>query len=179
MDLIEKATQIAVKAHHGQTRKTDATPYIVHPVAVALLLARHGFDDAVIAAAFVHDVVEDTEITLDEIQNELGKEVASLIAPLTHDSSLSWEDKKLGYIEMVRIANERVKAIATADKISNAQSLLEAYEINGSEIWKYFNARRDKKIWFERSMLSMLQETWKHPLVDEYASLVRKVEILV
>ncbi len=177
--LIEKAMTLAERAHAGQTRKEAPIPYIVHPVSVALILARHGFSDEVVAAALVHDVVEDTPVSADEIRAELGEEVAELVAPVTHNDSLSWDEKKKAYIEAVRQAPEGVKALSVADKIANAHSLLTAYEEQGIGVWKYFNAGRDKKLWFENAMLEMLQETWKHPLVDEYAALVAQLNQLV
>jgi (p)ppGpp synthase/HD superfamily hydrolase len=179
MDLIQAATALALKAHEGQTRKESEVPYIVHPIAVALILAKHGFSEEVIAAGLVHDVVEDTSVTEEELRENLGDAVADLVAPVTHDSSLSWEEKKLGYIASVRLASDGVKAIATADKIANAKSLLQAHEAEGSLVWGFFNASREKKIWFEEAMLAMLQDTWEHPLVYEYAEYVSKIKQLV
>ncbi len=176
--LVEKAMALAERAHVGQVRKESSMPYIVHPVAVALILARHGFSDTVLAAALVHDIVEDTSVSADEIRAELGGKVAELVAPLTHDDSLSWDDKKKSYIETVRKASENVKAISVADKIANARSLLAAYEEQGTAIWKHFNRGRDKKMWFENAMLTMLHESWQHPLVDEYAALVARMGAL-
>lgn len=173
--LLNRAVAFAVRAHEGQKRKEGDTPYIVHPVEVALILAQRGFSDTVLAAALVHDVVEDTPITLAQVQDELGEEVAKLVAPLTHDGSLAWEEKKKAYIETIRAASDAVKAISTADKIANAHSLLAAHEAQGKEIWTRFNRGRDKKIWFENAMLAMLRESWKHPLVDEYAELVAQL----
>ncbi len=176
--LIEKATALAVRVHADQKRKESDRPYIVHPVAVALILARHGFSETVIAAAVVHDVVEDTPITASELRAELGDAVAELVASITHDDALSWEDKKKAYIEAVRVGSEDVKAIAVADKIANAQSLLAGYEAQGVRMWEHFNSGRDKKLWFENAMLAMLQETWQHPLVEEYAALVAQMNAL-
>jgi guanosine-3',5'-bis(diphosphate) 3'-pyrophosphohydrolase len=179
MNLIQAAADLALKAHEGQTRKESKVPYIVHPIAVALILAKYGFSEEVIAAALVHDVVEDTSVTQEELRETLGDAVANLVASVTHDSSLSWEEKKLGYIESVRSASDDVKAIATADKIANAGSLLQAYEDMGSEVWGLFNAGKDKKIWFEEAMLEMLRDTWNHPLVQEYEEYVFKMKQLV
>lgn len=174
--LLSRATALAMRAHEGQMRKEAPVPYLVHPVEVAIILARHGFSDAVLAAALVHDVVEDTPMTLQEVQDQLGNEVAELVVPVTHDDTLPWEEKKKAYIESVRAASEEVKAISVADKIANARSLLAAYEEQGAAVWKCFNRGREKKMWFENAMLTMLQESWRHPLVDEYAELVRRME---
>lgn len=178
MTLIEKADQLAARAHAGQTRKEKDVPYITHPRAVAALLQKHGFSDTVIAAALVHDTVEDTPVTMEEIRRELGDEVAALIEPVTHDDSLLWEEKKQKYIDTVRAASAEVKAISVADKIHNAESFLAGYEEQGKAVWKYFNRGRDKKIWFEEAVLKMLRETWRHPMVEEYAVLVEKMKKL-
>ncbi len=176
--LVEKAIALALRAHEGQMRKEAPTPYIVHPVRVALLLARYGFSDEVIAAGLVHDVVEDTPVSLDDVRRELGDAVADLVAPVTHDDTLPWEEKKRAYIEAVRVAPEDAKAIATADKIANAESLIAAHAREGNAVWNYFNAGREKKVWFEESMLAMLHESWQHPIVDAYAQMVAQVEAL-
>ena len=177
-NLVERAMAIAVSAHEGQMRKEADVPYIVHPVSVALVLARNGFPDTFVAAALVHDVVEDTSVSLEELRSLLGDEVANIVAPVTHDDTLPWEEKKRAYIEEVRKASLGAKAISLADKISNAHSLLAAYKVQGSAIWKHFNAGREKKLWFERAMLDMYRETWEHPMVEEYALLVSEMDAL-
>lgn len=176
--LIERATALAMRAHTGQMRKEAPMPYIVHPIAVGLILARHGFSDAVIAAALVHDVIEDMNVTEEELRRELGDKVADLVAPVTHDNTLSWEEKKKAYVETVRNARNEVKAISLADKIANAHSLIAAHKAQGAAIWKYFNAGREKKLWFEHMMLAMFRESFDHPMVEEYAMLAAEMDAL-
>lgn len=178
MTLIERADQLAARAHEGQTRKESNVPYITHPRAVAEKLKEYGFSDTVLAAALVHDVVEDTPLTIGEVRQELGDDVARLVEPVTHDDSLSWEEKKQKYIDTVRAASDEVKAISTADKIHNAESFIAGHRAQGSNMWKHFNRSKDKKLWFEEAMLKMLKETWQHPLVDEYAVLVEQMKKL-
>ncbi|MHB1117951.1 MAG: HD domain-containing protein [Minisyncoccota bacterium] len=177
--LIERAIALAVRAHAGQMRKEAPMPYIVHPIEVGLILSRHGFSDMVIASGIVHDVVEDTSVTAEELRRELGDEVADLVAPVTHDDTLSWEEKKKAYIESVRNASDEVKAISLADKIANAYSLIEAHKNQGPAIWRHFNAGREKKLWFERAMLEMFRASWSHTMIDEYENLVQRMEQLV
>lgn len=179
LSLLERAARMAAIAHKDQVRKEGGTPYIVHPFMIALRLMGSGFPEPVIAAALVHDVPEDTDVTLDVLQAELGDEVADIVRAVTNDDSLSWEEKKVAYIESVRQGPEGAKAVATADKIHNAESLLAAHARLGTSLWDNFNAGRDKKIWFEEKMLAMLKESWQHPLVDEYEALVRKMQTLV
>jgi (p)ppGpp synthase/HD superfamily hydrolase len=176
--LVEKATRLAAVAHKDQMRKDGPYPYIEHLIAVALLLTKYEFSDAVVAAGLAHDVVEDTAVSAEQLRAELGDEVADIVASVTNDDTLGWEDKKKKYIETVRAGSVGAKAVATADKIANARSLLVAYGTQGLEVWNYFNAGKEKKEWFETAMLKMLQETWQHPLVDEYAKLVEEMEAL-
>lgn len=171
-NIIEKAAKISVIAHSGQTRKDDGSPYIVHPFVVALKLMKYNFPDAVIAAALMHDVLEDTDFSEEEFKKELGEEVLEIVKPLTEDKSLPWEERKKKYVESLRGSREEVKAIAVADKIHNLESLLAVYEAQGNEIWKKFNRGKEQKIWFENEVLKMFKETWKHPLIEEYEYLL-------
>jgi (p)ppGpp synthase/HD superfamily hydrolase len=174
--LLETATRIAVRAHASQKRKEGNLPYISHPVMVALKIAKYDFSDEVIAAALVHDVLEDTDFGAGNLKNELGEEVFEIVQAVTNDDTLSWEDKKLHYIETVRNGPEGAKAVATADKVHNMESLLLAYGEQGPAIWEHFNAGKEKKIWFEEEMLKMLKRTWQHPLVHEYQILLDELK---
>lgn len=178
MPEIEKAIAFALRAHEAQTRKESDMPYIVHPLAVALILARAGFENRVLIAAILHDVIEDTAVTSEELTEAFGREVAEIVTALSHDDTLPWKEKKSAYIECVRIATAEVKAVATADKIANAESLIAAHAKEGDRIWNYFNAGRDAKLWFEESMLAMLKETWDHPLVRAYEQCVETMKAL-
>jgi (p)ppGpp synthase/HD superfamily hydrolase len=178
LSLIERAARIAAIAHKEQLRKGEDIPYIVHPFMIAILLTSYEFPEPVIAAALVHDVLEDTDFPEVQLRKEMGEEVMTILAAVTNDDSLSWEGKRKKYIETVRAGSDGVKAVATADKIHNAQSLLAGAAKQGPDVWHNFNAGREKKLWFENEMLSMLQETWRHPLVDEYAALVAEMNKL-
>lgn len=178
VDVIERAVRIASVAHRSQVRKDGDMPYISHPVMVAIKLLKSGFDDDVVAAALVHDVLEDTEYPAIKLKEELGDNVFNMVKALTHDDSLSWEEKKVKYVESIRVSDDNVKAISIADKIHNAESLLVAYDERDKDVWKMFNRGRDKKIWFEREMLKVFKETWKHPLIDEYEKLIEEIESL-
>jgi len=176
--LLNTAARIAAVAHRNQVRKQEDVPYSMHPTAVALTLAMHGFPEEVIAAALVHDVLEDTDYPEELMRVELGEKVMAIVDAVTNDDSLPWEEKKMKYIESVRTGPEGAKAVAVADKIHNAEDLLEGYQKQGSDIWTHFNRGKDKKIWFEEAMLAMVKDTWNHPLVDEYASLVERLKTL-
>ena len=176
MDITEKAIQIAVNAHKDQVRKSDGTPYIVHPFMVARILDKYGFDDVIIAAAVTHDVLEDTSVTKAQFRAELGDKVLEIVESVSEDKSLKWEDRKVAYIETVKQGSEGTKAVSVADKIHNLKSLIDGYHKQGPMIWKKFNRGKTKKMWFERSLCNALKKTWSHPLLDEYEQLLLIVE---
>jgi len=167
-----------LKAHGQQVRKTDGSPYIIHPMMVAKKLARLNFPDEVIAAAMVHDVLEDTDITEQQLRQELGDKVVDIILPLSEDKKLEWEERKQKYITAVKNAGPETKAVSIADKIHNLESILATHKEIGSAIWKKFNRGKEQKMWFEREMLKSFKESWGHPMIAEYEKLLREVEKL-
>lgn len=178
MNIIEKATRIAVIAHQGQTRKGDNLPYIIHPFMVALKLQKYNFSENIIAAALTHDVLEDTDYPEEKLKTELGDEVFEIVKAVSNDESLSWEEKKKQYIETVKNGPDGAKAVCVADKIHNLESLLNAYQDQGIDVWKKFNRGKDKKVWFETEVLKMLEEVWQHPLINEYKNLLEQEKLL-
>ena len=177
--LIEKAASIAAKAHIKQLRKHNSAPYIVHPFMVSRILTENGFRDEVIAAGLVHDVLEDTDVTREELISELGEEIVSIVDGLSEDKSkdISWEDRKRGYIEKVRNGNDDVKAVSCADKVHNMTNLLQAYKEVGESLWEGFSKPKAEKLWFEREVLKMFdEEGFSHQMVEEYRKLVEEFE---
>lgn len=178
MTIFEQALRIAAVAHAGQVRKEGGVPYIVHPVTVAHMLGSYGCSEAVLAAALLHDVLEDTDVTEESLRSDMGQYIVDLIIPLTQQDIPDWRKKKEAYIEAVCAASEETKLVALADKIHNAESLLDVYQREGEATWSYFNASREDKLWFEESMLAMLLAGIQHPLVERYRVLVEKLRAL-
>ena len=173
MNIIEKALHFATAAHVLQVRKTDGTPYIVHPVMVSMILARAGYSDAIIAAALVHDVVEDTSVSIELVRTEFGDEIGDIVAAVSEDMSLAWEDRKLNYLENVRRGPTGAHAVCLADKIHNLESLIDTHAIQGPRVWSAFTRGRDKKIWFERECYTMLMSVMgDNPLLARYSQLI-------
>lgn len=170
---LEKAVEVSFKQHCFQTRKADGKPYFIHPVIVALKLARYGFPENVLAAALLHDIPEDTDYPEEKLRSEFGKEIYEMVMALTQDETLPWKEKKKKYINSVRNSSDNVKAISTADKIHNIESLIMAFRKQGKDIWKKFNGSKDEKIWFEEELLKVLK-TGNNPLADEFESLINK-----
>lgn len=92
--MINQAIIFATKAHEGQLRKVTQSPFIIHPLAVGCTLADAGEDEDVVVAGFLHDTVEDTDVTLDQIRDEFGDEVAELVDGCSENKALSWDERK-------------------------------------------------------------------------------------
>jgi guanosine-3',5'-bis(diphosphate) 3'-pyrophosphohydrolase len=176
MNLIERATQIAVQAHKEQVRKSDGSPYIVHPIMVAYMLGKYGFPDAVVAAGLVHDVLEDTTVTEAELVEALGEEVVAIVRAVSEDKDMPWEERKKQYARTMADAPEGIRAVSLADKIHNAQSMLEAHAQQGPALWSHFNRGRSEQLWFVHQLLSAYRENWEHPMIDIYARLVADLD---
>jgi len=124
--MIKEARAFATKAHEGQIRKYTGEPYITHPVAVALLVHKVTSDSDMIAAALLHDVVEDTDISLDDIGKEFGGKIAYLVEGLTDVSIFSDGNRKVRKeIDRMHISqfSDKVKTIKLADLIDNSKSI--------------------------------------------------------
>lgn len=127
--LILNAATFAADKHRQQRRKdVDASPYINHPLDLADILAREGgVEDAkVIAAALLHDTVEDTETTIEELEDRFGKRVAAIVAEVTDDQSLPSAERKRIQVMKASSNSPGAKLVKLADKISNVRDLVTA-----------------------------------------------------
>lgn len=168
MELIEKALQTAALAHEGQYRKNTNIPYIVHPVAVGIILQKAGYSNEVIAAGILHDTVEDTDLTLSDIEQEFSYEIATIIEGCSEpDKSLSWEERKQHTIEFLKTASEEIRVVACADKLHNARSIRQDVEQSGEEVWSRFKRGKDQQEWYYRNVLKSLGHSSTFPLLEE------------
>jgi (p)ppGpp synthase/HD superfamily hydrolase len=148
------AIELAARAHHNQVRKGTEVPYIVHPLAVAGLLIRAGCPEHMVIAALLHDVVEDTAVTLAEIRSQFGRDVAEFVVALSEpDKKASWEERKAHTIEYLeKQANEDVLLIALADKLDNVRAIREGLESDSERFWERFNRPREKQKWYYKRL---------------------------
>lgn len=159
MENIElKAKKFAIEAHKGQVRKSDPVkPMIIHPINVGNLLKEYGFDEQVVAAGYLHDVVEDTIYTNDDIQKMFGEEIASLVYGASEpDKSLSWEERKQHTINETKKLDLRHKAIICCDKISNLEDLRILSEIKGKYDFSAFKRGYDSQKWYYTEVYNSL-----------------------
>lgn len=145
--MINKAIAFAVKAHEGQPRKGTEIPYIFHPLEVGMIVSRITDDEEVIAAAVLHDTVEDCDaVTLDDIRREFGDRVARIVGLESEDKDKSWEERKVATVRSLKKEPMReAKIVALGDKLSNIRCFYADYIKLGDELWQRFNMK-DKRM---------------------------------
>jgi len=153
------AYEFALRAHEGQRRKGDDSPYIVHPVEVARLVqAECGGDEEQLAATLLHDVVEDTETALDEIRDRFGIGVGELVEALSEDESIEpFEARKDHHRGEVAAAGHRAIAIYAADKLANLRDMRTLYAAVGEAAEGRFNAPIDVRVRLWRRDVEMIE----------------------
>jgi (p)ppGpp synthase/HD superfamily hydrolase len=158
--LVRAALEKARIAHEGQIRNgSGGMPYIEHPVTVAARLDEHGYREEVLAAALLHDVVEDSETTLEELRVEFGDEVAGFVGALTDDESIdSYRERKAEHRERVAAAAGEALAIYGADKLTNVVTLSEAYAKEGDSVRDEFKVPIELKLEIWEEDLALLRE---------------------
>lgn len=152
----ENAKTFASKAHQGQVRKNSNEPYITHPIRVAERLENAGCSDALISAGYLHDVVEDTDVSLKDIEQQFGREIADLVASHTEDKSKSWQERKKHTIDHLEQAPKEVKYLIIADKLDNLLELEKEHHQLGDAIWKNFNAGYDQQKWYNQEIVKQM-----------------------
>ena len=157
-NIIERALMFAAIAHSGQTRKGEPDkPYIVHPIAVAQILMEYGADNNVIAAGYLHDVVEDTNFSIKDIKKHFGDDIADLVECATEpDKSKSWEERKIHTIDTIRDLSLRKKLVIIADKINNAENLKRTFDKKGFKDFSNFKRGEEKQEWYYRNVYESL-----------------------
>lgn len=135
--LLAGALGFALSAHHGPRRDGDTD--IDHPVAVARLLDEAGFDEEVVAAALLHDVLEDTETDVDEIRERFGEPVAALVATMTEDEEIDgYAERKAEHRRRIGSADHAAAAIFAADKLATTRALVgEGAQVEGERLDHY------------------------------------------
>ena len=157
-ELLNKAIIYAVEKHAGQLRKGTQIPYIVHPMEVLALLNEMRADMTVIIAGVLHDTVEDTSATIDDIIREFGEDVAELVGNHTEDKSKTWFQRKSQGLRELAEGSFDLKCLVLADKLSNVRNMHRDYMIEGDEYWDRFNAPFEKQAWYYNSAVKAMEE---------------------
>ena len=179
-ELLNNAISFAVEKHKNGLRKGTKMPYIVHPLEVMHNLMLMGADKNLRAAGVLHDTVEDTDATLEEIAAKFGDDVAALVSSHTEkDKSLSWKTRKEIALEHLKHANKREQMLVLADKLSNMRAIARDYAELKDKLWDRFNRGKASQAWYYRSGAASLIKLGEYEdtkaLYLEFADLVDKV----
>ena len=166
MDVFERAVSFALKVHAGVSRKGERIPFILHPLEVATIVATLSADLDLMAAAVLHDTVEDTETTLGDLDREFGPRVAALVGSETEDkrreipASQSWRIRKEESLALLRETDDLdVKRLWLADKLSNMRSFYRQHARHGTAFWSAFNQKDpEAQYWYYASSLDLTAE---------------------
>jgi (p)ppGpp synthase/HD superfamily hydrolase len=158
--MIFKAIEFAARAHSGQYRKGTKLPYIVHPLGVAKILIEYGSPEHVIIAGILHDTVEDTPATLEEIKQIFGWNIADLVEAASEpDKSDTWENRKEHTIGMLKTLSKEAAILVLADKLDNIRAISADYERYGEDLWRRFKRPREKQKWYYECLAAVFWES--------------------
>lgn len=180
--LLDRAIIYAVRAHAGTERRGKGFPYIVHPMEAMAIVATLTADQELLAAAVLHDVVEDTALTVEDIRAEFGDRVAELVEAESDkfvegvSESDSWRTRKQAAIDRLAEAPLEVKMIAMGDKLSNMRAIARDYALQGDRLWNLFHVKdRASHEWHYRGLAASLRSLAGTPAYDEFERLVNQV----
>ena len=148
MELVSEAIVFAVKAHDGMRRKKSSSPYILHPMEAAVIVGTMSDDQNLIAAAALHDVVEDAEISIEEIEEKFGKRVRELVSSETEDKRAdlppaeTWRIRKEESLTVLKNTDDMgVLMVWLGDKLANMRSIYRDFKVEGNAMWQRFNQK--------------------------------------
>lgn len=180
--LLDRAIVFAVRAHAGTERRGKGFPYIVHPMEAVEIVATMTPDQELLAAAALHDTVEDTDTTVEQIRAEFGDRVAELVAAESdephesRDSVENWRARKQTAIDRLAAASRDVKIVALGDKLSNMRAIARDYAVQGDALWNLFHAKdRKDHEWHYRGLAASLVELSDTFAYKEFEHLINQV----
>jgi myo-inositol-1(or 4)-monophosphatase len=180
--ILDRAVVFAVRAHAGTERRGKGFPYIVHPLEAVGIVATMTSDQELLSAAVLHDTVEDTDITLEQIRAEFGNRIASLVASETDmpvgemNLEKNWRIRKQAAIDRLASASRDAKIVALGDKLSNMRAIARDYSIQGDALWNLFRVKERKDHeWHYRGLVSALSELNDTFAYKEFSQLVDEV----
>jgi len=176
--LFDRAARFAIEAHGGTERRGKGYPYIIHPMEAAAIVASITNDPEMLAAAILHDTVEDTDVTLEQVRALFGDRVALLVQHETAptDSTMTWRDRKTVQIAQLASAPYDSKVVALGDKLSNMRSIALDYRLIGDLVWSRFHAPNGKKDieWYYRSLAEAMSELKETLAYSEFLELIEE-----
>ena len=180
--LLDRAIVFAVKVHAGTERRGKGFPYIVHPMEAMEIVATMTPDQELLAAAALHDTVEDTDVTIEQIRAEFGERVAALVEAESDEvvegvrEEDSWHQRKQAAIDRLARAPHDAKMVALGDKLSNMRAIARDYAMQGDKLWSLFHTTDPKEHeWHYRGLADSLRELSDTFAFQEFESLINQV----
>ena len=183
MEIVSEAIIFAVKAHDGMRRKKSDAPYILHPMEAAVIVGTMSDDQELIAAAALHDVVEDTDITIEEIEEKFGKRIKELVASETEDKRAdlppaeTWRIRKEESLADLKNTDDiGVLMVWIGDKLANMRSIYREWKVEGDAMWQKFNQKNvSEQAWYYRSIAKLTERLSDTSAWIEYNALTELV----
>lgn len=167
-DKVTEAILFATAAHAGQLRKGTTRPYITHPLEVLTILNGMRADNNLLIAGVLHDTIEDTDTTREDIEALFGPDVAELVAHHSEDKSKSWRERKQATIDEVRTGSKRLKMLILADKLANIRDMCIDYATVEEELWSRFNTGKTEQAWYNNGVIDAMEELQFDPAIKDY-----------
>ena len=181
-DLLDRAIVFAVRAHHNTERRGKGFPYIVHPMEAVEIVATITSDQELLAAAALHDTIEDTDVTVDDLRREFGDRIADLVFAESDQFAEgvseedSWHDRKQAAITRLKNAPHDAKIVAMGDKLSNMRAIARDYATKGDELWNIFHVKnKADHEWHYRGLADSLSELSDTFAYQEFIALINQV----
>lgn len=176
-ELLDRAIAFAVRAHAGTERRGKGFPYIVHPLEAMAIVSTITPDQELLAAAVLHDTVEDTDVTIDDIRAEFGERVASLVkVDSVGDDEGTWHERKKKAIDLIANAPRDAKIVALGDKLSNMRAIARDYYEQGDTLWNLFRTNDPKEHeWHYRGLADALSDLKDTYAFNEFEWLINRV----
>ena len=179
MELVSEAIAFAVKAHDGMRRKKSDIPYILHPMEAAVIVGTMSEDQNLIAAAALHDVVEDAGITIEEIEERFGKRVRELVESETEDKradlppAATWRIRKEESLAVLKNTDDiAVLMVWLGDKLANMRAIYRDFKVKGEAMWQRFNQKDvAEQAWYYRSIVALTERLSDTSAWIEYKTL--------
>lgn len=173
---IQQAINLAAEKHLGQKRKSSESPYIIHPFSVAFIVSGFTKDEDIVAAALLHDVLEDSKnYGHKDMKKDFGARVAKIVKEVSEERNpngiknkkQSWKLRKKRGLNKLKRASQEAMIISAADKIHNIGSIVKSYNKHGENLWKIFNASPERKFWYYGEAVNILRKRLKNKIVKE------------
>ena len=183
MELVSEAIAFAVRAHDGMRRKKSEAPYILHPMEAAVIVGTMSDDQNLIAAAALHDVVEDAGVTIEEIEEKFGKRVRELVGSETEDKradlppSDTWRIRKEESLAVLKNTDDiGVLMVWLGDKLANMRSIYRDWKVEGDAMWQRFNQKNvNEQAWYYSSIVKLTERLSDTSAWIEYKTLTEIV----